>query len=127
MDSKTFIKVGEAFFEGYREAVLIEKAAKNKILNALRKWVLLMCHESYGDPFEDSDLEILKMVFFNSIQDPLHPSRPRTLVPWEQSKQKKSICQCGKPAEWADEYCQDCWEERCSSQYWNMIRDIENA
>jgi len=27
-------------------------------------------------------------------------------------------CKCGKIAEWADEFCQDCWEEYADRKWW---------
>lgn len=35
-------------------------------------------------------------------------------------------CKCGKPAEWADEYCQLCWEAYTSEQWWLAIRGQPN-
>jgi hypothetical protein len=31
-------------------------------------------------------------------------------------------CKCGEPAEWADEYCQMCWEKYCDQQWWQMLK-----
>jgi hypothetical protein len=33
----------------------------------------------------------------------------------------KPKCKCGEPVEWADEYCQRCWEDYCSGTWWEMM------
>ena len=30
-------------------------------------------------------------------------------------------CKCGNAAEWADEFCQGCWEEYCDSEWWKLV------
>lgn len=39
------------------------------------------------------------------------------------------ICEgCGsEPAEWLDEYCQDCWECECSRGWWALVRRAARA
>lgn len=34
------------------------------------------------------------------------------------------VCKCGEPVEWVDEFCQMCWEARCSSEFWLMARSL---
>ena len=33
-------------------------------------------------------------------------------------------CECGRPAEWAGEYCQDCWEDYTNNNYWEQIKKL---
>lgn len=35
-------------------------------------------------------------------------------------------CGCGQ-IEWADRYCQDCWETLCSREWWLMIERLDPA
>lgn len=31
---------------------------------------------------------------------------------------------CNEPAEWVDEYCQECWEAECSRTWWEMVMTL---
>lgn len=30
-------------------------------------------------------------------------------------------CKCGKPATWAGEFCQMCWEAFCAGEWWREV------
>jgi hypothetical protein len=32
---------------------------------------------------------------------------------------------CNNHAEWLDQYCQMCWEEYCSEQWWSVMSNLE--
>lgn len=36
--------------------------------------------------------------------------------------QPTPVCTCGKPIEWIDTYCQECWEESCSNSWWEKVK-----
>lgn len=36
------------------------------------------------------------------------------------------LCHCGKPAEWAGQFCQEHWEEHCDRLFWEMATGYED-
>jgi hypothetical protein len=35
---------------------------------------------------------------------------------------------CGtQPIEWADEFCQDCWEAYCDREWWKMVEALSTS